>query len=227
MKRMFLASVSALAVLSAVGAANAADLARRHQMAVKAPVYAPAVYNWTGFYVGINGGGAWGTSNWSNPLGGSSFNANGALIGGTAGYNWQMGQAVFGVEGDVDWSSIKGTGPATCVVAGCETKNNWLGTFRGRLCYAFDRVLPYVTGGLAVGDIKANSALGSASETRAGWTVGGGVEAAITGPLTAKIEYLYADLGSMNCATTVCGGAVATNVNYHANIVRAGLNYHF
>ena len=75
MKRMFLASVSALAVLSAVSAANAADLARRQQMAVKAPVYAP-VYNWTGFYVGINGGGAWGTSNWWNGLGGSRFNAN-------------------------------------------------------------------------------------------------------------------------------------------------------
>jgi outer membrane immunogenic protein len=169
----------------------------------------------------------WGTSNWSNALGASSFNANGALIGGTAGYNWQMGSAVFGVEGDIDWSSIKGSGPTTCVVGGCETKNNWLGTFRGRLGYAFDRVLPYVTGGLAVGDIKANTALGSASETRAGWTAGAGVEAAITGPLTAKIEYLYADLGSMNCATTVCGGAAATNVNYHANIVRAGLNYHF
>jgi outer membrane immunogenic protein len=226
MKRVFLAGVSALAVLSAVGAANAADLARR-QMPVKAPMYTAPVYNWTGFYAGINGGGAWGTSNWSNALGASSFNANGALIGGTAGYNWQMGSAVFGVEGDIDWSSIKGSGPTTCVVGGCETKNNWLGTFRGRLGYAFDRVLPYVTGGLAVGDIKANTALGSASETRAGWTAGAGVEAAITGPLTAKIEYLYADLGSMNCATTVCGGAAATNVNYHANIVRAGLNYHF
>jgi outer membrane immunogenic protein len=79
-------------------------------------------------------------------------------------------------------------------------------------------VLPYVTGGLAVGDIKANTPLGSASETRAGWTAGAGVEAAITGPLTAKIECLYA---------AVCGGAAPTSVNYPANIVRAGLNYHF
>jgi outer membrane immunogenic protein len=226
MKRVFLAGVSALAVLTVVGAANAADLARRH-MPVKAPVYTAPIYNWSGFYVGINGGGAWGKSNWSNPLGSSSFNANGGLIGGTAGYNWQMGQAVFGLEGDVDWSGIKGTGPATCLVASCQTKNDWLGTFRGRVGYAFDRVLPYVTGGLAVGDVKATSVLGSASETRAGWTAGAGVEAAITGPLSAKIEYLYADLGSMSCATGVCGGAVSTNVNYHANIVRAGLNYHF
>jgi outer membrane immunogenic protein len=99
-----------------------------------------------------------GTSNWSNPLGGNSFNANGALIGGTAGYNWQIVQTVFGIEVDVDWSSIKGSGPTTCIVAGCETKNNWLGTFRGRIGYAFDRVMPYVTGGLAVGDLKANTA---------------------------------------------------------------------
>jgi outer membrane immunogenic protein len=84
-----------------------------------------------------------------------------------------------------------------------------------------------VTGGLAVGDIKANSALGSASETRAGWTAGAGIEAAITGPLTAKIEYLYADLGKTSCPTGVCGGAAATDVSYRANILRAGLNYHF
>ncbi len=64
-------------------------------------------------------------------------------------------------------------------------------------------------------------------EARAGWTAGAGVEAAIAGPVTAKVEYLYADLGKMNCDTAVCGGAVPTSVNYHANIVRAGLNYHF
>ena len=224
MKRMFLAGVSAAAVVATFATANAADLGRRHQMPVKAPV-AYAAYNWTGFYVGVNGGGAWGSSDWSNAVGTSGFDANGALIGGTAGYNWQMGHAVFGLEGDVDWTSIKGSGPTTCVVGGCETKNNWLGTFRGRVGYAFDRVLPYVTGGLAVGDVKANTVLGSVSETKAGWTLGGGVEAAISGPLTAKIEYLYADLGKTTCGAAVCG--VATDVDYHANIVRAGLNYKF
>jgi outer membrane immunogenic protein len=113
MKRMFLAGMSALAVLTVADAVNAADLARRQQMPVKALVYAP-VYNWSGFYVGINSGGAWGTSNWSNPLGSSSFNAKGGLIGGTAGYNWQMGRAMFGLEGDIDWSGIKGSGPTPC-----------------------------------------------------------------------------------------------------------------
>jgi len=226
MKRMFLAGVSALAVLSMAGAANAADLARR-QMAVKAPVYAPAVYNWTGFYAGINGGGAWGRSNWSNPLASTGdFNVSGALLGGTAGYNWQAGSMVYGVEGDIAWSSVKGsTNAPACGGVACDTSSHWLGTARARIGYAFDRVLPYVTGGLAVGDVKAAQGPVSVSQTKAGWTAGAGVEAAITGPLTAKIEYLYADLGKINCGTTLC--VAPTTMSYHANIVRAGLNYHF
>ena len=117
-------------------------------------------------------------------------------MGGTLGYNWQMGQAVFGLEGDVDWSNIRGSAACGGGVTVCETRNDWLGTFRGRVGYAFDRFLPYVTGGLAVGDIKTSIAgLGSTNDTKAGWTVGGGIEAAIAGPWTAKVEYLYVDLG--------------------------------
>jgi outer membrane immunogenic protein len=225
---MFLAGVSALAVLATIGGANAADLGRRYpaQMPVKAePVY--AAYNWTGFYLGINGGGAWGKSNFSDPFGTTGdFNLSGAMIGGTAGYNWQAGRAVFGVEGDIDWSTVKGsTNADACVGGPCETKNPWFGTARGRVGYAFDRVMPYVTGGLAFGGVKANTAGGSVSETRAGWTVGGGVEAAIAGPLTAKIEYLYADLGKMNCGAPTC--TAGGDVKFNANIVRAGLNYRF
>jgi hypothetical protein len=87
----------------------------------------------TTVHVGINGGGPWGEPNWSNPLGANSFNANGALIGGTADTSWQMGQTVFGVEGDVYWSSIKGSGSDHLHRGSCETKNSWLGTFRGRI----------------------------------------------------------------------------------------------
>ena len=130
-------------------------LPRRHaEMPVKAPAYMPA-FNWTGFYAGINGGGAWGRSNWS--ASGNSFDTSGGVVGGTIGYNWQAGPTVFGVEGDIDWSGIKGS--TTCGGFSCETKNDWLGTFRGRVGYAFNRVMPYVTGGLAVGNIKATSPL--------------------------------------------------------------------
>ena len=220
MKRVILAGVSALAVMTMMSGANAADLPRRRaEMPVKAPAYV-AAYNWTGLYAGINGGGGFGRSNWSGL--GTDFNTSGGMVGGTLGYNWQMGQTVFGLEGDVDWSNVKGSD--ACGGLSCETRNDWLGTFRGRIGYAFNRVMPYVTGGLAVGNVKASTALGSSDETRAGWTLGGGLEANIVGPWSAKIEYLYADLGKTNCSVCTVGG---TDVDFHANIVRAGLNYRF
>jgi outer membrane immunogenic protein len=220
MKRVILAGVSALAVVTMMSAANAADLPRRAAMPVKAPVYA-APFSWTGFYLGINGGGAWGRSNWSAAA--TDFNTSGGMVGGTVGYNWQNGPVVFGLEGDLDWSGVKGS--STCGVGvSCETRNDWLGTARGRIGYAFNRFMPYITGGLAVGNVKASTAAGSTDETRAGWALGGGIEANIAGPWSAKIEYLYADLGKTNCAACAVGG---TDVSFHENIVRAGLNYRF
>ena len=224
MKRVVLAGMVALAAVSMLGAASAADLPR--PMPAKAPAYVPpAGYNWTGFYAGINGGGGWGTSEWSGPGGNTgNFDISGGLVGGTVGYNWQMGQAVFGLEGDLDWSNIRGSTNAAVCGTSCETRNNWLGTVRGRIGYAFDRFMPYVTGGLAVGDIKADLAgAGSTTTTKAGWTVGAGLEAAIAGPWTAKVEYLYTDLGKGSC--DVCTGGA--DVNFRSNIVRAGINYRF
>ena len=123
-------------------------------MPVKAPVY-EAPYSWTGFYIGINGGGEFGHSNWSNALGSNGFSPDGAVVGGTVGYNYQMGQSVFGLEGDVDWSDIRGTTTGgVCTGTSCETRNQWLATTRGRLGYAFGRFMPYVTGGAAFGDIE-------------------------------------------------------------------------
>ena len=186
-----------------------------------------AAYNWTGFYVGINGGGAWGKSNWDG-LPSTSFNTSGGVIGGTIGYNLQTGPWVWGLEGDLDWASISGNAnTAILCVPNCNTKTDWLGTVRGRVGYAFDRILPYVTGGLAVGDIKATQpGFAGATTTKAGWTLGGGAEFAIAGPWTAKVEYLYVGLGSTSCAAGVCD-QLATNVNHNINLVRGGLNYGF
>ncbi|HEY5378322.1 MAG TPA: outer membrane protein [Pseudolabrys sp.] len=217
MKRLVLASLGVLAVATIMSSANAADIARRHAMPTKAPLYA-APYNWTGLYVGINGGGGFGTSNVATVPSGS-FNTNGGLVGGTIGYNWQMGQTVFGLEGDIDWTDLRGSG--TCAGTTCETRNSWLSTARGRLGYAFDRFLPFISGGAAFGDIQNNiTGIGSATETRVGWTVGGGLEAAIAGPWSAKIEYLYADLGR---GASVLG----SDASFKTNIVRGGLNYRF
>jgi len=226
MKRVVLAGISALAVVTMMGAANAADIQRRQAMPTKAPAYV-AAYNWTGMYVGVNGGGGFGHSTWSGATGTSGVNTTGGVVGGTVGYNYQMNQAVFGLEGDIDWSNIHGsTTTAPCTTMSCETRNSWLGTARGRIGYAFDRFMPFVAGGAAFGDIKASPAGFSGDrDTKAGWTLGGGLEAALAGPWTAKVEYLYVDLGKANCPVGSC--AVSTNVNFHTNLVRAGLNYRF
>jgi outer membrane immunogenic protein len=225
MKRLISAGVVALATVTMMGAASAADIARRQAMPTKAPAYY-APYNWTGFYIGINGGGAWGNSDWDAATGSSGRDTSGGLVGGTIGYNYQVGQAVFGIEGDIDWTRIRGSSSAVPCTTSCETSNSWLGTVRGRIGYAFDRFMPYITGGVAFGDVKANPAgFPDSSDTNVGWTLGGGLEAAIAGPWTAKVEYLYVDLGDVNCPAGSC--AVATNVDFRANIVRAGLNYRF
>ena len=217
MKKILLASVGLLAL--GVASASAADIVRARRAPPPAPVYTPA-FTWTGFYAGINGGYGWGGStSFSAPFPSSSFDTSGGLVGGTLGYNYQMNQIVFGVEGDIDASWIKGSG--ICDGLSCQTKNSWLGTVRGRVGYAFDRFMPYVTGGAAFGDIQNTiTPIGSASENRAGWTVGGGLEANLYGPWSAKVEYLYVDLGR--------GGSVlGSDARFNTNIVRAGLNYRF
>ena len=221
MKRVFFALVG-LAALT--GTAAAADLPPRPAPApyYKAPVAIP-VYNWTGFYIGINGGGGFGHSAWDSTGG---FNTSGGLVGGTVGYNYQFGQGVVGLEGDIDWADINGTTNTACPF-GCKTSDHWLSTVRGRLGYAADRFMPFVTGGAAFGDIRASTpGFAGANQTNAGWTVGAGLEFAIAGNWTAKAEYLYVNLGKLNCGIA-CGALVTDNVSFTTNIVRAGVNYRF
>ncbi len=219
MRRILFATMGLLGL--AVTGASAADLPRA-MPPVKAPAFVPAAYSWNGFYLGINGGYAWGSSDWNGF--GSSADPSGGLVGVTAGYNWQSGQWVFGLEADIDWVDIKGSFTNAACPTGCETKNTWLGTARGRLGYAFDRVMPYVTGGAAFGQVKATQAgIGSVSDTNVGWTVGAGIEAAIVANWTAKIEYLYVDLGDVACAACL----PTSNVDFRTHVVRAGLNFRF
>jgi outer membrane immunogenic protein len=222
MHRPLIATVGTIALLATFGLAQAADI----PPPVRAPATAPAmvpIYNWTGFYIGANGGGGWGHSKWDSTDG---FNVSGGLIGGTIGYNYQAGQVVWGVEGDVDWSNIKGSTNTLCPL-GCETSNTWLATARGRLGYAADRFMPYVTGGAAFGDIRTSTpGFAGNSTNKVGWTVGGGIEFALGGNWTAKAEYLYVDLGSFDCGIA-CGAAATDNVSFHTNVVRAGINYRF
>lgn len=210
MKRLYLALVG-LAALSS--AAAAADLpAAAPAPYYKAPVFVP-VYSWTGFYAGLNGGGGIGRSAWASTTG---FTVSGGQIGGTLGYNYQFGQGVIGVEGDLDWSAFSGSTNVGCP-AGCTTQDSWMSTVRGRLGYAADRFMPYLTGGLAFGDVQTSTPGFATSGTKTGWTIGAGLEFGFIGNWTAKAEYLYVDLGSL----------APTNASFTANLIRAGVNYRF
>ena len=227
MKRIALIVGAGLLSIATSTSAFSADLPRP---AYKAPAYSVSGYSWTGFYAGINGGYGFGTSNWSGVGNSGSTKPKGALAGITLGYNLQTGAWVWGLEGDIDYSWVKGSdssGTGVCTGIGCETRNTWLGTARGRIGYAgWDRWLPYITGGAAFGGIKMTSATAvSETKTKLGWTLGGGVEYAVMNNWTAKIEYLYADLGTTSCSVATCG--VATDVSFKESIVRAGLNYRF
>jgi outer membrane immunogenic protein len=208
MKKHLLASAAMMTL--GVASASAADLSSGKKMPYKALPYMQT-YNWSGFYLGVNGGGGWGDSDSSGRFGG--------LVGGTVGYNYQVSQAVFGLEGDIDWSDLRLN--RNCNAFSCETRNNWLSTVRGRAGYTFDRFMPYVTGGVAFGDVKTSVAgVGESNTNKTGWTVGGGLEVAIAGPWTAKVEYLFVDLGSGD-------SPVGSSENFKTNIVRAGINYRF
>jgi len=240
MKRILIAGALALA---AGGQALAADLPPPPAPPPRAPAtYVPApvpYYNWSGIYIGANGGYGFGTSSWSGPgLTTGNFNTTGFLAGGTIGGNLQFGPVVVGAEGDWDWSNLSGNTSTTtptaggCAPSNCQTSADWLATGRGRIGYAFDRVLFYGTGGAAFAPVKAGmgTTAGSQSSTEVGWTAGAGLEFAFAPNWTAKVEYLYVDLGNLSC-TTSCFGApaapVATSVKFTENVVRAGINFKF
>jgi outer membrane immunogenic protein len=236
MRRILFAGALTLAIatVAAIAPVIAADLPQAPPPAPRAPVFVPApVYNWSGIYFGINGGYGFGTSNWTNSVLGSSgdFDLKGGLAGGTLGFNYQFNQLVVGLEGDFDWADINGTsssGLCSPAIGGssCTTKNTWLGTVRGRAGFAADRVLFYGTAGGAFGEIQQSGAgLSSNNFNRFGWTAGAGLEGALTDNLTARIEYLYVDLGSGSC-TLICFGST-TNVSFKTSLVRGGLDFKF
>jgi outer membrane immunogenic protein len=237
MKKILAVFISSLAI--GAGPALASDLP------MVAPVSAEAIdlsYDWTGFYLGINGGYGAGTLNFTSApiVRTDTFDINGWLGGVTAGYNAQMGQFVLGVEGDIDAANIHGTGhpldpSATPAIANFNI--NWLGTVRGRAGFAADNVLIYATGGLAVGGLNGGAVSveqpgddRTTSGTQVGWTVGSGIEVGVTETISLKAEYLYVDLGTSNYSLPPgAGGTIPLTADVHpiANIARVGLNFRF
>jgi outer membrane immunogenic protein len=219
--------------------ASAADLPSR----TRAPVYvAPPVFTWTGFYVGAVAGYGFGTQKSTSIFvpGTVSVRTDGVVGGVTAGYNYQVASFVFGLEADIMGSVQKGSGSALDPLALLPSvpagKLEWMGTVRGRVGYAIDKLLIYGTGGLAVGGVKGTltnvtSTLGgdnrSASGTQYGWVIGAGLEYAITSNISAKLEYLYADLGKKSYTMVGPNRDITFSTAVKSQVVRAGLNYRF
>ncbi|QEN89073.1 porin family protein [Labrys sp. KNU-23] len=209
------------ALLLTSTSAFAADLAPQAVEPV-APVVAP-VYNWTGFYAGVHAGALVGQGKIDH----AKFDGAGFIGGVHAGYNAQFdGGWVVGLETDIDYSSFKKSKSITNgdVVTRGTLKSEWQGSTRARFGYAFDNILPYVTGGVAYGNVKTSLAgIGSKTDTRVGWTAGAGVEYAIDQNWIVRGEARYVDLGDKS--VTIAGNR--TKVKFDAVNLNLGVSYKF
>jgi outer membrane immunogenic protein len=242
MKRSLLAGGS-LSVLALASGAYAADLGA--PPTYKAPTLASAPWSWTGFYVGANVGVAGAQTKISNPDNsyfffppGAHFDSNksGAIGGLQAGYNWQFNNFVVGVEGDISLAAVSRTTDTVTVggrVDSFSGSMTALGTVRGRLGWAFDRVLAYGTGGVAFANLKdqysspAFPFTTSASSSATGWTAGGGVEYALADHWTVKAEYLHVGFPSRSATTSPFGNTYNFAFKDSVDIGRVGVNYKF
>ena len=224
---------------------SAADLPQAPTQPRAPAAYVPVatpVYNWGGVYLGINGSWGWGGAKWtavSASIPNGSFsgtpNDNGGVVGATLGANFQAGAFVFGIDGDWDYSGINtGTSTTLCNAVGrCQTGNNWLSTLRGRFGFAADRVLFYGTAGGAFGNMQTTINGVSTTHTQAGWTAGLGVEYAFAENWTARVEYLYVNLGTGSttgtCAVDLaCAGQPFNfSAGLTENLLRFGVDYKF
>jgi len=237
MKKLLLGVVS-LVAFGVAAPAVAADLAARPY--TKAPPMIAAIYDWSGFYIGANGGGASSRKCWDiNNTGGVAVregchDATGAVAGGQIGYRWQSAGWVFGVEAQGDWADLKGSN-ASLFAPGTtnQSKVGALGLFTGQVGYAWSNVLWYVKGGAAVTDDKYKGFIGGvqfdqASETRWGGAVGTGIEVGFAPNWSVGVEYDHLFMGNRNVTfTTTPGGAVSRtdNIRQDVDMGTVRLNY--
>lgn len=191
-----------------------------------------SAYNWSGLYAGAHVGGGWNHVDWFFPGFGTSANhsGNGVLGGLQVGYNFQSDNIVYGLEADISAAGIKGATVCPGPAFSCESKVSMLGSVRGRLGWAMDKLLIYGTGGLGYGTVDIHTfytgdgtTVGT-KKTKAGWTIGAGAEYAIVQNWTIKAEYKYFDLGSDDYAVHD-GEIVAAKTKIHTAIL--GVNYKF
>jgi outer membrane immunogenic protein len=234
MIRKFLVSAAALATMT--GGAWAADLPNEKGPPVYAPP--PPQFTWTGLYIGAQAGYEWGNTSASlvtDP--GNAFIApaagvspSGVVGGGHIGYNYQFSQFVIGIEGDVEGTSAS----SSALEAGGATfsENNEIqGSVRGRIGWAWDRVLIYGTGGVAFASVRDSSTFGpfvdSETTGRTGWTAGGGVEYALDPNWSVRAEYRYTDYGTYDLALPTTGAGDAARLHNTDNRAEIGFSYKF
>jgi len=223
MRALFLAGVTVAAII-ATGPAVAADM---QVPAYKAPMPTVLPPTWTGFYFGGHVGGGWGTKELSiSEREEVAFpaNVNGFLGGVQAGYNFQTGWVVLGIEGDFSWADIKGSSFEGLFAA----KTNWTATLTGRIGGTVDHALLYLKGGIAWAHDKYSfDFIANATETRTGFVVGGGIEYAFTRNWSGKVEYNYMDFGNKDVNFCVKSECEALSVLQRLHQMKVGLNYRF
>jgi len=220
--------IAATVLLISAGTASAADLPQAMPYA-KAPI-TPA-YDWTGFYIGAMGGYGWSDTVRATvgglALSASSSDIQGGFGGGTLGYNWQAGQAVFGLEADAVWSDMNFSQTSLGITLADKVQS--FGSVTGRVGFAANAALFYVKGGYAWADNQLSaSALGvtfSESHMHSGWTIGGGLEYMFVPNWSGKIEYMYADYRNATYLAAFAPGGIGLGLT--TNTVKAGVNYHF
>ena len=244
MKKVFLVSASLIA-LGAAAPAMAADLAARPY--TKAPAMIATVYDWSGFYIGINGG--WGSSHnsWTNtaiggvaitPVGEGSHDSTGGTVGGQVGYRWQSGNWVFGLEAQGNWADFSGSNASLAALGATNrTKIDAFGLFTGQVGYAWNNALLYVKGGAAVTDNKyeglfAGTVLDRSTDTRWGGTVGVGLEYGFAPNWSVAVEYDHLFMGTSNRQFTSVSPIAGLNtrnddIKQDADLVTARVNYKF
>jgi len=246
MKKFLLGTVG-LVALGLAAPASAADLAARPYTKAPPPMVA-ALYDWSGFYIGANGG--WGTSRkcWdiNNDLGFAvappfregCHDATGGVAGGQIGYRWQASSWVFGLEAQGDWADLRGSNPSLFIPGATNrSKIDAFGLFTGQIGYAWNNVLWYVKGGAAVTDDKYNGfvtgtglVFDTAKETRWGGTVGTGLEFGFAPNWSAAIEYDHLFMGNRNVSFTSVlppVGALSRidNIRQDVDLITVRVNY--
>jgi outer membrane immunogenic protein len=241
--KSLVAGAVGLAAVGMSGVALAADLPARTYTKAPPPAYVAAIYDWSGFYVGINGGWGGTANSWNlQTPGGPSFegktHGSGGTVGGQIGYRWQSGPVVFGVEAQGNWAQLVGRNTSVAALnAGFDNRSNLdaFGLFTGQVGYAWNNVLLYAKGGAAVTNTNysdlitgTGTVVGSANDTRWGGTVGAGLEYGFTPNWSAAVEYDHLFMGNGTDALTSSAGVFATDsIRQNVDLVTARLNYKF